>query len=134
MMAQYVHEVMTPDPVTIGATASVREAARVMQAENIGTVIVLEQGIPIGIVTDRDLVVRVLAEGRDAAATTLGEICSRDLVTVALATSIEQARVLLQEKAIRRLVVVEQQEPVGLISLTDLTPASDPESGPLPPA
>jgi CBS domain-containing protein len=132
-MAQYVHEVMTPDPVTIAATASVREAARVMQTDNIGTVIVLEQGIPIGIVTDRDLVVRVLAEGRNAAETTLGEICSRDLVTVAPATSIEQAWVLLQEKAIRRLVVIEQQEPVGLISRTDLPPALDPESGPLPP-
>ena len=132
-MAKYVREVMTPDPVTIAATASVHEAARVMQTENIGTVIVLEQGLPMGIVTDRDLVVRVLAEGRDAAATTLGEICSRDLVTVPPATSIEQALALLREKALRRLVVVEQQEPVGLVSLTDLTTASDPESGPLPP-
>jgi CBS domain-containing protein len=132
-MARYVREVMTPDPVTIAAAASVREAARVMQAENIGTVIVLEQGIPVGIVTDRDLVVRALAEGRDAAATTLGEICSRDLVTVSPAASIEQALALMREKALRRLLVIEQQEPVGLVSLTDLTTAREPESGPQPP-
>jgi CBS domain-containing protein len=120
-MARCVREVMTPDPVTIAATASVREAARVMQAENIGTVIVLEQGTPVGIVTDRDIVVRALAEGRDAAATSLGEICSRDLVTVSPATSIEQALALMREKALRRLLVIEHQEPVGIVSLADLT-------------
>src|SRR5437667_11892330 len=81
-MAQSIRDVMTTPPVTLPATSSIMEAARAMRDANIGNVIVVENGQVCGIVTDRDLVVRGIADGRDIARLKLADISSRVLTTV----------------------------------------------------
>jgi CBS domain-containing protein len=127
-MPQRLHDVMTPNPVALPGSASVHEAARTMRDQDIGDVIVVENHQVCGIVTDRDIVVRTVAEARDPAITTLADICSHVLTTVAPTDSVEQAVQLMREKAIRRLPVVEDGRPVGIVSLGDLAVERDPDS------
>ena len=127
-MPQRIHDVMTPNPVSLPGTASVYEAACAMRDQHIGDVIVVENNQVCGIVTDRDIVIRTVAEARDPASITLAHICSHDLTTVAPTDSIEQAVQLMREKAIRRLPVVEDGQAVGMVSLGDLAMEHDPAS------
>jgi CBS domain-containing protein len=127
-MARYLREIMTQRPVTVQATDTVTAAARSMRDGNIGDVVVLEEDRIQGILTDRDIVVRALAEGRDPARTTVGEICSRELTTLSPADAIADAVKIMRDKAIRRLPVVEGGRPVGIVSLGDLAVEGDPES------
>ena len=127
-MAQQIRELMTPNPVALPGTASVHEAARAMRDAQIGDVIVIENNQLCGIVTDRDIVVRILAETRDPATTTLADICSHSIVTVTPTESVEEAVRLMRAHAIRRLPVVEGGQPVGIVSLGDLAVERDPGS------
>ena len=127
-MAQTIEEVMTRDPVTLPADSPVRDAAVAMRDADIGDVIVLEEGDRIcGIVTDRDIALRVIGEGREPT-TKLGEICTRDISTVSPDTSVGDAVRLMSKEAIRRLPVVEGGRPVGIVSLGDLAMEQDPDS------
>ncbi|MDP9433292.1 MAG: CBS domain-containing protein [Actinomycetota bacterium] len=120
-MAQTVADVMTTDPVTIEASESVTEAARRMSTADSGAIIVLDNGRVTGMITDRDIAIRVVAEGRDVATTTTGEAASQDeLVTVAPDTSLQQAVQLMRSKAVRRLPVVQDDRAVGILSIGDL--------------
>ncbi len=127
-MAQYLREIMTQKPVTLETRDTVTAAARSMRDGNIGDVVVLESGKVQGILTDRDIVVRALAEGRDPARTSVGDICSRELTTLSPTDTIEDAVKIMRDKAIRRLPVVEGGRPVGIVSLGDLAVDRDPES------
>jgi CBS domain-containing protein len=127
-MAQFLREIMTQRPVTVEAGDTVIAAARSMRDGNIGDVVVLESGQVQGILTDRDIVVRALAEGRDPARTSVGEICSRELTMLAPTDTIEDAVKIMRDKAIRRLPVVEGGRPVGIVSLGDLAVDRDPAS------
>jgi signal-transduction protein with cAMP-binding, CBS, and nucleotidyltransferase domain len=127
-MAQNIRDVMTAHPVTLQATASVVDAARAMRDSDIGDVIVVENGRICGIVTDRDIAIRGVAEGRDISSLTLGDICSRQLTTLSPTDSVEDAVLLMREKALRRLPVVEGGKPVGIVSLGDLAVTQDPHS------
>jgi CBS domain-containing protein len=82
--------------------------------------VVLDDGKVCGIVTDRDIVVRGIADGRDPRSTTVGDVCSRDLTTVAPDDQIAAAVRLLRDKAIRRLPVVEAGRAVGILSIGDV--------------
>ena len=127
-MAQYVREIMTQNPVTVQMRDTITAAARTMRDANIGDVVVLENGQIRGILTDRDIVVRALAEGRDPAQTAVGDICSRELTTLSPHDAIEDAMAVMRDKALRRLPVVEEGRPVGIVSLGDLALERDPES------
>ena len=127
-MAQQIRELMTPNPVALPGTASVHEAARAMRDADIGDVIVIENDRVCGIVTDRDIVVRTLAEARDPATTTLADICSHPLLSVSPTDSVEEAVRLMRTYALRRLPVVEGGQPVGIVSLGDLAVERDPGS------
>jgi CBS domain-containing protein len=127
-MAQQIRDLMTPNPVVLPGTASVHEAARAMRDAEIGDVIVLEQNQVCGIVTDRDIVVRMVAEARDPANTTLADLCSHALVTVRPTDTLEDAVRLMRTHAIRRLPVVEGGQAVGMVSLGDLAVERDPDS------
>jgi CBS domain-containing protein len=127
-MAQSIRSVMNTNPLTMPATSSVAEAARAMRDGNIGDIIVLEGGRTCGILTDRDIVVRAVAEGRDLSITKLADICSQDLTTMSPTDSIEDAVRLMRDKAIRRLPVVEGDKPVGIVSIGDLAVSQDPRS------
>jgi CBS domain-containing protein len=127
-MAQQIRELMTLNPVSMPGTASVQEAARAMRDHDIGDVIVIEHHQVCGIVTDRDIAVRIVAEAQDPATTTLADICSHALLTVTPTDSVEQAMRLMRLHAVRRLPVVEAGEAVGIVSLGDLAIERDPKS------
>jgi CBS domain-containing protein len=114
--------------VALPGTASVHEAARAMRDADIGDVIVIENERVCGIITDRDIVVRTVAEARDPATTTLADLCSHPLTTVTPTDSIEHAVQLMRAKAIRRLPVVEGGQAVGIVSLGDLAVEREPGS------
>jgi CBS domain-containing protein len=123
-----VRDVMTPLPRVLDISASVMDAAELMRDSDIGDVIVLEDRQLYGILTDRDIVVRVLAEGSDPATVRVGQVCSRELTTIPPTASVGDAVRLIREKAIRRLPVVEEGEVVGIVSLGDIAVARDRKS------
>lgn len=127
-MTQTVKDLMTPNPVTVAADSPVVDAARLMRDEHIGDVIVQQDGQVCGVVTDRDIVVRTIAEGRDPAATSVGDICSREITTVAPDIAGDDAVRLMREKAIRRLPVLDGDRPVGIVSIGDLAVERDERS------
>lgn len=123
-----VNEVMTEKPLALQAGTTLVEAARAMRDHDVGTTVVLEDDEVRGIVTDRDMVVRALAEGRDPSQTVLGQIASRELVTLSPDDTVDQAVQLMREHAVRRLPVVRNGRPVGIVSLGDLAVERDPHS------
>ena len=127
-MGDTVKKVMTKNPCVLPASANVLDAAMTMRDLNVGDVIVQTDGDMCGIVTDRDLVVRVLAEGRNPIHTTLGDIASRDLTLVAPDTPIAEAERLMRERAVRRLPVMDGGKPVGIVSIGDMAMKADPKS------
>ena len=127
-MAQTIKDVMTTDPISLSADSTVADAARKMREADIGPVIVLDGGKVSGIVTDRDIVVRVVAEGKDPASTSLKMIASEQLVTLEPDSSVGDAIALMKKKAIRRVPVVEKGKPVGIVSLGDLAAEREPKS------
>jgi len=124
-----VRDVMTPDPTTVESTVSVVHAARCMRDKDVGAIIVLNGWDICGIVTDRDIAVRAVAEGLDPAETTVGEICSPHLVGLALDATVADAVTLMRENALRRLPVVAGGRPIGIVSLGDLVTKKEREGG-----
>lgn len=127
-MARAVRELMTTDPVTLPASTSVRVAAQRMRADDIGDVLVEDDGRLCGIVTDRDLVVRVLSDDIGSESITLGEVCSSDLHTVSPDDDLDAAVKIVREHAVRRIPVVEDQTAVGILAIGDLAVALDEDS------
>jgi len=123
-----VRDIMTVDPVTLQANASILDAARRMRERSIGAVVVEKDGSLYGIVTDRDIVVRAVAEGRNPENTNLKSICSKEVTSLSPDQSDTEAVRIMREKAIRRLPVVENGKVVGIVSLGDLAVEKDPNS------
>jgi len=127
--AQNVGDIMTRPPSTLDVTASVMDAATLMREGDFGDVVVLEEGRLCGILTDRDIVVRVLATGDDPWRVHVGDVCSRVLTTVSESDGISDAVRLIRAKAVRRLPVLDDDgKLVGIVSLGDLALARDPKS------
>lgn len=124
---QTLKDIMTPNPVTCPPDATLADVARLMKERDIGAVIVQDGERVTGIATDRDIVVRGLAEGRDAQAT-LGDIVSTDLVTLSPDDDVQKAVEAMRTKAVRRLPVVENGKAVGIVSIGDLALDRDPDS------
>ena len=119
---------MTRDPRTENASDTIVDAARVMNESDIGDVIVVDGEQIQCIVTDRDIVVRAIAEGRDPQATSVSDVCSPSLETIEPDASIDDALRKMREADIRRLPVVEDGRPVGIVSLGDLAVEREPDS------
>ncbi len=115
-----VREIMTPTIISVDAEATVKEAAEVMIQKGIGSVVVVEQGKPVGIVTERDLLKRVVAKALDPSKTKVKEVMSSPLITIKPDTYIIDASKLMNEKGIRRLIVMEGDKAVGIITEKDL--------------
>lgn len=129
MTMQTVRDVMTTNVVYLPSETTLAEAARTMREQDIGDVVVADGAGLTGLVTDRDIVVRAVAERCDPAATTIGEIVSRDLVTVRPDDSIHTAALLMRDQAVRRVLVCDDNDGlVGIVSIGDLAEEIDPES------
>jgi CBS domain-containing protein len=124
-MKQNIGEVMTPNPKTLAQSATIMEAACAMRDNDIGDVVVLDNGRLCGILTDRDIVVRALAAGCDPNRTSVGEICSRALVTLSPDDSTGQAVRVMREHAIRRLPIEDRGRVVGIVTLGDVAVDAD---------
>jgi CBS domain-containing protein len=119
-MHKSIQEAMTPNPTTIEATTTAQEAAKIMKSEDVGSLPIVEGNKLIGVVTDRDLAIRIVAEGRGDD-TTVGQIASKDLVTVDPEQSLEEAARLMAERQVRRLPVVEEDgRLVGILAQADI--------------
>src|SRR5215210_7518549 len=127
-MAQTVEEIMTRDPRTVDASDTILDAARVMRDNDIGDVIVMDDGQVTGLVTDRDIVVRGVAEGRDPDSTDVSEVCTTGVETIEPGASVDDALRRMREKDIRRLPVAKNGRPVGIVSLGDLAVEREPDS------
>lgn len=119
---------MSAAPVCMGPGDSVSAAARAMKRHGAGTVLVLAGGRPSGLLTDRDITVRVLAGNRDPEATQLGDICGGELVMIDPDDDVAEAVRLVRERAVRRIPVLEDGTPVGVVSAADLALEADPAS------
>jgi signal-transduction protein with cAMP-binding, CBS, and nucleotidyltransferase domain len=128
LMAQTVADLMTPQPTALEAAQAVADAARVMRDADIGNILVTDEGRLVGTLTDRDLVVRVLAERLDPESTPVGVVCSRRLTTLSPGDAVDAAVARMREEAVRRLPVVEDGRAVGILALGDLVIERDPES------
>jgi CBS domain-containing protein len=115
-----VRDVMTPGPTAVSPATPVRDAARMMVKEDVGPLPIVDGDRLVGIVTDRDLVARVLAEDRDPTGTTVGEVASHDVVTVSADDDLERAISLMARHRVRRLPVVEAERLVGIVAQADI--------------
>ncbi|MFJ9202676.1 CBS domain-containing protein [Streptomyces flaveolus] len=129
-MTQRVRDVMSPATVAVEPMTTVTRAARLMREENVGDVLVTYDCDLFGLLTDRDIVLRSVAAGRDPDDTTVCSVCTPPpVVTLAPEDSTEHAVDLMRRHAVRRLPVVEHGGvPVGVVSLGDLAGTEDPHS------
>src|SRR5262245_23714538 len=113
-MATLIRDVMTPAPIMLSETQTVADAARMMKECDVGDVLICGDGGRLcGIVTDRDLVVRCLAEFGDGN-TALREICTAEVVSLSPDDSIDDAVAAMSDRAVRRIPVIERGELVGI--------------------
>jgi CBS domain-containing protein len=123
-----LRDVMTPNPTICRSDATARDAAELMRDQDIGDVLVQDDGGPLGIVTDRDIVTRAIAAGRDPAAVALAEICTPNVKTVALGTPVDEVIRMMSDASVRRIPVCDGAMPVGIVALGDLARDRDPSS------
>jgi CBS domain-containing protein len=122
-----VSDIMTPAPVGVYYSQTIGETARIMRDTQVGAVLVVNEGTLAGVVTDRDLVIRGLAEG-EGPDSLVGPLCSGDLIGVAADADVVQAEQLMREHAVRRLPVVSDGQVVGIVSMGDLAVSTDADS------
>jgi len=115
-----VRDIMVREVVTIEANATVRNAVRLMNNCEIGCLIVLQEGKPTGIVTERDMINRVLLAGRDPRAVEVGGVMSKPLLSLEPEKEIEDAVMLMFKHKIKKLPIIENGRLVGVVTLTDL--------------
>ena len=119
-MSLQVKDVMVTNLITIDASASVKQAAELMDKHDIGCLIIINYGNPVGIVTERDMMRRILLHKRDSDKTEVGNIMSAPLITAQPQTDIRDAVRLMNERRIKKLPVMDAGQLVGLVSLTDI--------------
>ena len=125
-MAKSIRDAMTSNPREVETSTSVVEAATLMKSQDVGSLPVTEDGRLVGMVTDRDIAIRVVAEGNDPQSVTVGEIASRDVVTVDPQQGLDEALRLMAQHQVRRLPVVEEDgRLVGILAQADVAQAGD---------
>ena len=119
-MANSVRNAMTEDPRSIGKSVSVVEAARLMREQDIGSLPITDDEKLVGMITDRDITTRVVADATDPRMTPVGDVCSRDLISVAPDNDLQEALQLMARHQVRRLPVVENDRLVGIVAQADI--------------
>jgi CBS domain-containing protein len=125
-MSQRIREIMTSNPSTVELDKTVVDAARIMKQEDAGVVPVTENGRLTGMVTDRDIAIRVVAEGKDPKSTAVREVASSNLVTIDPEQDLDEALRLMAQHQVRRLPVVEEDgRLVGVVAQADVARQGD---------
>jgi CBS domain-containing protein len=125
-MAKTVRELMTSNPCSIDAGKSVAYAAKMMRDEDVGIAPIVEGERLVGVLTDRDIAVRVVAEGRDPEQVEVTEVASRDVVTLDPQQDLDEALRLMARHQVRRLPVVEEDgRLVGVVAQADVAQQAD---------
>ena len=114
-----IRDVMTPNPRTVSPQDTIQNAARIMRDEDTGVVPVVDNGKPVGVITDRDIVVRAVADDRQLNRP-LRDIISTDLIAVTPEMSTREAAELMSEHQVRRLPVIDNNRLVGIVSIGDI--------------
>jgi len=114
-----IRDVMTPNPRTVSSADSIQSAACIMRDEDTGVVPIVDNGRAVGVVTDRDIVVRAVADGGQLSRT-VGEIATNAVVCASPDMSTREAAQLMSDHQVRRLPVVENERLVGIVSIGDL--------------
>jgi CBS domain-containing protein len=127
-MGQSIRDVMTTSPHTVRPDSTLQDAAREMKSDDIGAVLVEDNGSVAGILTDRDIVVRAIAEGRDPSSTKVSEVATTDVKTLTPDSTVEDAIKIVREQHVRRIPVVEGGKPAGIVSIGDLAVERDRDS------
>lgn len=128
MLSTTVKEVMTPRPTSIASDATVVEAARRMVTEDVGSLPVLRGEKVVGMVTDRDLVIHVLAKDLDPHLVPVSEVCSENPVTIGPDDELDAALQRMAKDRVRRLPVIDSGRLVGILAQADVARTADPES------
>jgi CBS domain-containing protein len=123
-MAKSVRDAMTENPRSIGASASVVDAARLMREGHIGSLPITDDQL-VGMITDRDITTRVVAEAADPKTTSVGDVYSRDLISVEPDQDLQEALQLMARHQVRRLPVVENGRLVGIVAQADIALAEN---------
>ncbi|MHC5262613.1 CBS domain-containing protein [Streptomyces sp. UC4497] len=124
-MPQLVHDVMTPRVTAVAPDTPVAETAQLMREHDIGNVLVCDGNRLLGLVTDRDITLRVIADGADPRIVDVGTVCTPDPVYVGPEEETEHAAALMRRHAVRRLPVVSAGRAIGMVSIGDLTEHHD---------
>ncbi len=124
-MSISIREVMTKDPITLDSGATIVEAARAMKDSDVGNVIVLENGKICGMVTDRDITIRCVAEGKDPSSTRVEEFAGDKPVTIGADDSIGLAITTMADHQVRRLPVIDGHDLIGIVSIGDIAKHAD---------
>ena len=130
-MAKSVRDAMTEEPRSIDASASVVEAARLMREQHIGSLPVTEDERLVGMITDRDITTRVVAESAVPETTSVGDVYSRELISVEPNSDLEEALRLMARHQVRRLPVVENDRLVGMVAQADIALKENERTGEL---
>ena len=127
-MAQSIRDVMTQDPECVSGDTTVADAAKLMKDKDFGAVLCKDDDKVSGILTDRDIALRVVAEGKDPTSTSVGEVATKDIKTLSPDDSVDDAIKLVREQNVRRVPVVEGAQAVGIVSIGDLALERDKNS------
>ncbi|WDZ93246.1 CBS domain-containing protein [Nocardiopsis sp. HUAS JQ3] len=128
MVVRTIDQVMSSPVRTVSPDTSLREAAQIMRDSDVGDVVVTRDKQITGILTDRDIVVRCVAEGGDPGERSVGDVCSAEVATVPPQSGIADAVHVMRTSAVRRLPVVDGDRVVGVVSMGDLARAVDEDS------
>ena len=124
-MAKQVREAMTANPHTLQLDASVAEAAKAMAEADVGSLPVVDvDGILFGMITDRDIVVRVVAMGKNPSATRVDEVATKDVSPAYPDDSLDEALTSMAQRQVRRLPVVENERVIGILAQADIAHAA----------
>lgn len=123
---KHIREVMTPDPVCVSEGDSIREVARIMAREDTGVVPVVDGKKIIGMITDRDIVVRLVAEGKDPANAHVNEAMTKNVRAVKENDTVNDVLSVMSGSQVRRVPVInDRNEIVGIVSMKDLADTGD---------
>ena len=130
-MAKQVRDAMTEDPRSIGASEPVVDAARLMREQHVGSLPVTENDKLVGVITDRDIMTRVVAEAADLKLISVGDVYSRDLISVEPDQDLDEALGLMARHQVRRLPVIENGRLVGMVAQADIALKDNERTGEL---